>query len=83
MTCIRNDYEDDRTYDWRITKKEKITRKFRFEEPNFYGYPNPHAFNNWVTYIKCYFDNNEISDLSKIQFAELRLVEPTKIYGIL
>jgi len=65
-TCIRNDYEDDCAYDWRITKKEKITRKFRFEEPKFYGYSDPHAFSNWLVNIECYFDNYEMSDLSKI-----------------
>jgi len=27
-------------------KKEKLTRKLRFEEPKFYGYPDPHAFSN-------------------------------------
>ena len=61
-------------------KKEKLTRKLRFEEPKFYGYPDPHAFSNWVADIECYFDNYEMSDLSKIRFAELRLVGPAKFY---
>ena len=46
--CIRNIYEDDFAYDWRFIKKEKITRKFRIKELKFYGYPDSHAFSNWL-----------------------------------
>ena len=65
-TCIRNNYEDGHAYDWRIIKKDEIMRRFRLEEPKFYGYPDPHAFSNWLDDIECYFDNCEMSDLSKI-----------------
>jgi len=45
-TCSKDDYKDNRACVWRTTKKEKIKRKFRFKEPKFYSYPDPHAFRN-------------------------------------
>ena len=64
----------------KLPKKDEIMHKFRFKEPKFYDYPDPHAFSYWLANIECYFDNYKMSDLSKIWFAELRLVRPTKIY---
>ena len=49
-----------------VSLRKEITHKFRFEEPKFYGYLDPHAFSNWLADIECYFDNYEMSDLSKI-----------------
>ena len=39
-----------------------------------------HTFSSWLADIECYFDNYEMSDLSKIRFAELRLVGLAKFY---
>jgi len=55
-------------------------RKFRFEKPKFYGYSDHRSFSDWLADIEYYFDNYEMSDLSKIRFAESRLVGPTKFY---
>jgi len=63
-----------------VSLRKEITHKFRFEEPKFYGYLDPHAFSNWLADIECYFDNYEMSDLSKIRFVELRLVGLAKFY---
>jgi len=64
----------------KLAKKDEIMRKCRFENPIFYGYPGPHAFSDWLADIECCFDNYRMSDLSKIQSAELRLVGPAKFY---
>jgi len=40
-TCTRGDYKNSHAHDWRVVKKEEITSKFRLENLNFDGYPDP------------------------------------------
>jgi len=35
---IRDDYENSCAYDWRVAKKDEITRKFMLVYPKFDGY---------------------------------------------
>lgn len=37
-----------------VSLRKEITWKFRFEEPKFYSYPEPHAFSNWIADVECY-----------------------------
>ena len=79
-TCTRDDYENNRAYDWRVAKKEDITRKFRLEDPKFDGYPDLHVFSDWLADMECYFDCYEMFDVGKIRFDRMSLVGLTGIY---
>ena len=54
--------------------------KFRSVDLNFDSYCESSIFSDWLADMKCYFDCYEMPDVSKIQFAGIRLVKPARIY---
>ena len=65
ITDMLNDIlRDLQNLNSKLAKKDEIMLKFRFEEPKFYSYPDPHTYSNWLADIECYFDNYEMFDLS-------------------
>ena len=55
-------------------------RKFRLVDLKFDGYPDPRVFSDWLANMEFYCDCYEMSNMCKIQFARIRLVEPVRIY---